>query len=362
MKPFSAMYFIKENKGRCALLIFLLFLGFAAYLGGLYFTNPYDNWGYSIGSLEKYTLAYPSYSDEELSEFTAFKEEIAKNGRIKTVPLGEESGPNWKTVMGFESGSYTLTFRSVGDFKTFCEYMDIGCEFEDLKNGSLIMNERFAKNRGFALGDRIDGDNFEGVYGSYTLDALTDEDGYTFYAIDDREDPSHGIMIFDGKDPELHKAVRQACAEHEVRLVDAEYLGSRLESQYAAFYMIYALIIVLMSVILAVTVNAAFVGMYRRRNVEFAVYRAIGVPRRRIIGKITAELLCMDAIALTAGGALFFIWLYLFNELVLYPSGKYLRYFHPAALGGLLFCNLMTIFPLAVTRSRNALKADICEY
>lgn len=43
MKPLSSVYYIKENKARCLALIFMLFLGYAAYLGGIYVTNPADN-------------------------------------------------------------------------------------------------------------------------------------------------------------------------------------------------------------------------------------------------------------------------------------------------------------------------------
>ena len=41
MKPFSAMYFVRENRTRCFLLIFMLFLGYVAYLGGLYVTTDF---------------------------------------------------------------------------------------------------------------------------------------------------------------------------------------------------------------------------------------------------------------------------------------------------------------------------------
>lgn len=43
MNPFSPLYFIKENKARCLLLMFMIFLSWGVYLGGLYATNPRHN-------------------------------------------------------------------------------------------------------------------------------------------------------------------------------------------------------------------------------------------------------------------------------------------------------------------------------
>ena len=141
-----------------------------------------------------------------------------------------------------------------------------------------------------------------------------------------------------------------------------EDLEEHINKQLESLNLIYAFIMILLAVIMAVTVNAAFVGMYQRRHFEFAVYRAIGISKGEIVKKIVGELLCMDGIAVMAGGAIFFLGLYLFNHLVLYPAGKYLRYFHPLALFCALLCNLAVLLPLMITRSRQMLKADMCDY
>lgn len=362
MRSFSPMYFIRENKARCALLMFMLFLGYAAYLGGIYVSNPLDNWQLPIEYYEKFTEAYPSEEDKESADFYAFTEELENDGRVEVLQLGVQNYFTWNTIMAFNSGTFSFTFLSASDFRTYCEYMDIECDFDSLKSGSLIMSERFAKNRGLEIGDTVDKDFSDNVYGKFTLDAVTKEDGYTLYFIDEDSDFSENILILGNgvSSEEVGDIVHDLQKKYDVRLYDR--LREEIEGQFEAFNMIYMFILVLMAVILAVTINAAFVGMYQRRNFEFAVYRAIGISRRRIVGKIVGELLCMDAVALVAGGAVFFFGLYLFNNLVLYPDGKYLRYFHPMALGGLLISNLAVLIPLIVTRSRQMLKADICEY
>lgn len=344
------------------MLMFMLFLSYAAYLGGIYVTNPYDNWQLVVDYYENFAEVYQSADDEDGTNFLVFCEALENDSRVDVVQLGINNSFNWYSIMGFQSGGYSFTFRSVDDFKTYCAEMNIECNFDNLKSGSLIMSERFAKNRELKLGDVIDKDYSYSMYGSFTLDALTDEDGYTLYFIDEDTGSTNHIMVLgDGIDGSaVYEIVYDLQKKHDVIIND--FLNSTLKYQFRSFNIIYMFVLLLTSLILAVTINAIFVGMYQQRNFEFAVYRVIGVSRRRIIGKIVGELLCMDAIALTIGGCVFFLGLYLFNNLVLYPVGKYLRYFHPVALFGILLCNLAVIIPLIVTRSRQMLKADICEY
>ncbi len=361
MKPFSAMYFIRENKTRCILLMFMLFLGYVAYLGGLYVTNPRDNWELPIAYYRRMVKVNDIAGDEE--SFARFLEEVEESGKATVIKNGSYNAFNWNSIMGFENGQSSLTFLSVQDFKTYCDAMGIVCDFENLKSGSMVMSERFAKNIGIGIGDKVDKDFDENILREFTLDATTKEDGYLLYFITDEEDYMLNALLISKEGvtgSEIYEFAHSRKEKYNISIHNdfEKYINDQTEP----FNVIYTFIIILLAVIMAVTVNAAFVGMYQRRHFEFAVYRAVGVPRKEIIGKIVKELLCMDGIAVTAGGGIFFLALYLFNQLALYPAGKYLRYFHPLAFFGALLCNLAVVLPLMVTRSRQMLKADICEY
>lgn len=365
MNPLSPMYFIRENKSRCFLLMLMLFLSYGIYLGGLYVTNPFDNFEAAIAISEKaisVTVPLTDNNAENEETLAAFETGISESGKAEFIKLGSKNNFSWESIMGFTCTTYTYTFLSVDDFRTFCRHVNIDCDFDSLKNGSLIMSERFARNRGLAIGDRIDKDYAEAVYDEYTLDAVTSEDGYTLYFINENaENPGNYLLLGKGiSSEELFHYVYSIQDEYDLVLPKSGRADA--ESQFKSFNVIYQLIVIMLSVILSVTINAAFVGLYQRRNYEFAVYRAIGISKRRIIGKITEELLLMDAVTLAVGGAVCFTALYLFNNLVLYPAGKYLRYYHPLALFGLLLCNVLVVVPLIITRCRQLLKADICEY
>lgn len=362
MRPFSPLYYVKENKARCVPLILMIFITFGVYLGGLYVSNPMDNWQLAFTYYDDMTTVSPASDDTEYREFQAFLEDIQETGKVELLKLGNGSWLKWESIMGFETGAYAFAFQSVEDFRTYCAYMGIECDFDNLKNGSLILSERFASNLGLEPGDVAGKDFQENIYDEYTLDALTKEDGYVQYYINEEPADSQYVMLLpkDIEGKELYDLVHLFQKEHKVSVNDD--LRGELGRQFKSFYLIYMFVVVLLSVILAVTINAAFVGMYQRRNFEFAVYRAIGIKKRRLAGKLMGELLWMDFIGLAAGALVFFLGLYLFNNLVLYPVGKYLRYFEPLALFGILLCNLVVLVPLMVTRSRQMMKADICEY
>lgn len=362
MRPFSPLYYIRENKKRCILLMFMIFLSYGVYLGGLYVSNPLDNWQLAFAYYDEMTTVIPASEDGDYTEFQAFAQELRETGKVEVLELGEYSGLRWESIMGFELGIVAHTFRTVEDFKLYCEYMGIECDFAKLKDGSLIMSEQFAQNRGLEIGDTINRGYDMNVYDTYTLDAVTAEKGYTQYYIKEEVDSDGWIMLLpkgiSGR--EMYQLAYEVCEKHPVSIYDS--LKRDIEGQMEAFNMIYMFVVALISIILAVTINAAFVGMYQRRNLEFAVYRAIGIRKHALFGKLVGELLWMDVIALAVGGIVFFLGLYLCNQLILYPVGKYLRYFDPLALFGIVLCNVVVLVPLVSTRCRQLVKADICEY
>ena len=363
MKPFSPLYFIRQNKSRCILLMLMIFLSYGVYLGGLYVSNPGDNWSLYIDYYKDIATISVGLDDDNCSEYEAFRKEIEANDKITVLETGEWSGLHWNTIMGFDSGICSFTFKSVDDFKTYCEYMDIECNFDNIKNGSFIMSEMFAKNKNLKIGDKIDKNYHSYIYDEYSLDALTQEKGYVAYFINDEFVGNHPTIMLLGngiRGNELYDIIYEVQSRHNVYVYDT--LKDEVEPQFEIFNTIYNFVVIFLSIILAITINAAFVGMYQRRNFEFAVYRAIGISKRRVIGKIIGELLWIDLITLVIGGAVFFLGLYLFNNMVLYPIGKYLEYFHPTALFGLILSNVMVVLPLIITRCRQMLKADICDY
>lgn len=366
MKSFSPVYFIKENKGRSALLMVMLMLGFGVYIGGLYITNTYHNWELPFRYDEKMITVTANESDGNADEYKRFLKEAKQSEEVTVVELGVYNGFGWKTIMGFENGNYAITFRTVEDFKKYCECMGTTCDFSVLEPGSMVMSEKFAKNKGLKLGDVIDKNFDKQMYSEFQLDALTQEDGYTVYFIADEEEEQNGCIVIgnDIKGSKLRDFVYglREKVEGEKGIHINIGIREQVEPQFEMFFQIYIFVVFFLAIILAVTINAAFVGMYQKRQFEFSVYKAIGISNKRIVGKIVGELLLIDLLAFVAGTGITMLAIYLFNHISLYPKGLYLKYFDELSFVAFLLCNGIAIVPLIVTRSRQMLKADICDY
>lgn len=363
MKPFSPLYFIKQNKSRCILLMFMIFLSFGAYLGGLYIYTPQENWEYACEIEDNMVEVYQSSGDSKAANYKAFREEMKKRDDVIVIEEGWYNQIDRKTVMGFTDGSLCYTFRTVDDFKLFCEHNDIECDFSNIKPKTVILSRLMADSKEYKVGSVISHDDEDNnLEYDLTVAALTEEHGYTQYYIGQDGETNNDMLLL-GKGISAEEVRRYAAEIAQKYPVNfAQSLREEIDEMFSIFNTIFFVVVIFLAIILSVTVNAAFVGMYQRREFEFAVYRAIGISKKKIIRKIAGEILFMDVIVLIVGGGIFFLALYLFNELVLASSGVYLVYTAPIAVIALVLCNLMTVIPLILTRSRVLLKADICNY
>lgn len=363
MKPFSPLYFVIKNRSRCILLMFMIFLSFGAYLGGLYIYTPQENWEHSYPVYDDMVQVSRDYQNDKKSKnYDAFLKEIKKHKDVHVIEMGWYAQLDRKTVMGFTDGTMSFSFRSVDDFKIYCGHFDIECDFSKLNPHTMVMSKLMADNRGIRVGDVLSDNDDNSLPYDVTVAYITEEDGYTQYFIGDKDEDGNNIMLLGNGIPaeQVRKYADEINKEHPISY--PQTIREEVAETYSVFNTIFLIVIFFLALILAVTVNAAFVGMYQRREFEFAVYRGIGISKKRIIGKIAGEILLMDAAVLVIGSVIFFLGIYLLNELVLRSSGVYLAYYAPVAVMGLVICNITTIVPLIFTRSRALMKADVTEY
>lgn len=365
MKAFSPAYYVKENKSRSILLILIFILSYGAWLGGLYATNIISMFEYNMETFRKVAIFHPSESDDHFEALNDAYEAVKKKDNVIIMQQGITSNLSSTSIMGFDNNYPGLGFRTVDDFKTFCRITGVTCDFDNLKAGSVIMSPLMANNRGMQLGDTLKEKENDSIYGKYTLDAITNDKGYSTYYIDtgvNGENHSYILMADGMSEQEFADYTEELANEYNISMLNKQGFEEDIHQQLNSINYIYVFIVILLAIVMAVTINAAFVGMYQHRQPEFAIYRAIGISKKRIIGKVAGELLLLDVIGLVLGGIIMFTGIYLFNNLYLIPRGLKFFYYHPVALFGMLLCNLLVVIPLILTRSRKLIKADVCEY
>lgn len=366
MKPLSAIYFIKENKMRCFMIIFIFVLTYVIYIGGLYLNNIEQTFVYSVQRLDKFASIQPSGTSVDKDKFEKSKLRCMKEEGLLVIEQVYGGNIYISSIMGgVKNGFPIFSFKSVEDFRSYCEYMNIDCDFEGLKEGSAIMSEMFALNRGLKRGEEVIAEEAESeiLYGDFTLDAITDEEGYSFYTIGGADlNREYLILPVDMNLEQFGVFLKELTGDFDITATNGEYLKQEIARQMSSMNKIYFFIVIFTAIVMAVTINAVFVGLYQKREPEFAVYKAIGIGRKRIRRKLISEILVMDLIGILIGGIICITALYLLNRLYFQPSGRYIFYYHPVSLIGMVVCNAVVLIPLIFTRSRQMMKADICSF
>ena len=365
MKPFSPLYFIKENRARCAVLIGMIFLSFAVYLAGLYVMNvitSFEQFGAELYESSAF-LTLEARDEATMKGYGEAAENVRDEDNVRLLEIGWGSYLNVESLMSFTVGYQPLVFLQREDMELFFEVNEISCDLSGLERRSVVMSERMANNLGLKVGDRLSPEEFSGISEAFTLTALTDQETYASYFLEEGGSVGNYLVLNTGKGKaEFEAYLEQLQEQYPVGIYDYNSDMEEVDRTFSFLPKIYIAVLILLAVIMAVTVNAVFVGVYQGRTFEFAVYRAIGMGRRKITGKIIGEIFWMEGIALLGGGSFFFLGLYLLNHLVLYPVGKYLDYFNNVAFIGLAICNIIILLPLIITRCRQMYRANICEF
>lgn len=364
LRPFSALYYIRENRGKAALSIFMMFLATLMFLAGNYIHSELYTFEKEFEYSDKLVVAGLQSTDEEYRDFHAFVRDVEEDNLLGHVMVSAYGFPSLQhgTVLNLDMGGFSYVFNSVADMKKVFNHLGIEGDFSNCGHKSMIISRDFARNRGVELGDRLDRSFDKNLNGEYTLDAIIDDGSFcTFFIYED--DDSLGRLylysdVMEGK--ELYDYVKKLAGDRKVQISEAE--RDYILPQFQVFYVLFYVIDILIAVVLAVTINAVVTGQYLRRTYEFGVYRAIGRSGREIRAKVAAEMLLMNLIACAAGFLAMLLFTWLVNELVYRPVGLHLLYYSNIGLAGFLICDLLILVPMILSKGRRMGRADITEF
>ncbi|MBQ6661456.1 MAG: ABC transporter permease [Lachnospiraceae bacterium] len=363
MKPYSALYYVKENKGRSLLIAAMFFLTTLLLLGGNYIQSNYYYWEGIIDYTEHVIEVEASVNDEEFRDYYAIVDKLSGDPDL-TVMLHSGYGEpslDWKCTMGFMMGGYAARYNTPEDLKEAFRILGYEADLSGLRNGSLIVSRAMAANHGFTIGDIVD--ESEGLSGTYTLDALIDEETYAIFYVE--EYPEENLMRAHVMSktlsyPELRERILTACEGSRCKVQNS--MRNEINRQFQPINLIFYSALLLLSLVIAFSVNSVIAGHYNKRMYEFGVYRAIGLTKRDVRRKCAAEIIITDLAAIAAGVAFVELFTFLMNELYYRPGGRYLPYFSWLGVIGLIASNILVLIPAILIRGRVMCKADVTEF
>lgn len=363
-KPFSALYYMKENRGRAVLCIFMMFLATLMFLAGNYIASTMYTYEKEFEYSDKLVRVELQSTDEEFRDFADFRKAVEEDDRLESVMSSALGFGTMKhgTVLDLKMSGMSYVFNSVQDMQKVFEHLGIEGDFSGCGHRSIIISKDFAKDRGLKPGDKVDKSFDECFDGEYSVDAMIDDGSFCIFYIYEDDNSIGRMYIYSDtmKGEELYDYVKNLAGDREV-LVN-EPFRSYILPQFYIFYVLFYAIDILIAVVLAVTINSVVTGQYLKRTYEFGIYRALGRSTREIKAKVAAEVMAVNAIACIMGFAAVFLFTYLMNELVYKQKGLHLLYLSEIGFIGFIICDILIILPLILSKGRLMGRADVTEF
>ena len=365
MKPLSAFYYLKENKLRSIVIIILMLLSVCAFFLGNYIYSDEYSFNKSCDYSEKLIkISYMSI-DEDGKDFESYKNSMSEVLHVKYIPIGYYAGNLTRTsTMGLELSTPAYVFQDADGMQAAFDRLGIDIDCSNFKNRSMVISKNLADNLGLKLGDVVGKDTKNSTFKTdFTIDGIVDDGAYQVFYICAREGTYEYYMYDDTDHIAPRDFYKVALATKMGRKVYVETsLRDNVKSNFSFFYIIFYTVSSVIAIVIAIVANTVITGFFIKRRYEFGIYRAIGISKAGIRGKIFKELLVMDAIGIVIGFALVWIATYLFNSLYLIPNGKYLVYGSNIGIISFVMCNLLILIPLIITKGSQMSKADVTEY
>lgn len=365
VKPFSMFYYIKENKGRAAIAMFMMFLTVGMLIAGNYIYSLYWTFEPVIERDDKVVTVEYQSTDENGEDYKSFLADVKADENLECVT---RTGRGYysmlhNTVLNLPIGGDSMVFNSAEDMEAVFKHLGIEADLSDCKSGSMVISEEFAKDKGIELGDIVGPEFDDDLKESWSVDAIISGNGFVSYYIITEEEENHArVMIYSEtmEGQELRDYIEKLAGDRNVGIV--QHIKNLVDEQFRAYFVIFYAVVVLIAVLLAVTVNSVVTGQYIKRIYEFGVYRALGKSKGEIKRKVAAEIIGMNVFACLIGFMVSCLFTYLINELLYIPTGRYLLYFSNLGLKGFILCDLLVVIPLVISKGRMMCKADVTEF
>lgn len=364
MKPLSALYYIKENKARTAIVVFMFLITTFLVIAGNYIESMYYYFDRFMEYSDVICIVGADAADEDFQEFTEVLEDMKRDENLIVLPRSNHgySGGTFVCTLGFEMGSQSFVFDSARDLQIAFDRLGVSCDYSGIRDGSVVISKALARQHGLKLGDVIDSNVFPNVKGEYTIDALIDDDSYIlFYVVDSEiKDLVVNVMGKDMEGEELREYLKNLRGDRKANISNSQ--RKQIKTLFGMFFPIFYAGIAILSVVLAMTMNSILTGNYIKRSYEFGIYRAIGISKKEIFSKCAKEIFTMDLLAIAIGVVVMLLLTFLLNELLYIPAGKYLPYCSKVGIIGFVVSNLLVVIPMIWLKGRSMNRVDITEF
>jgi ABC-type antimicrobial peptide transport system permease subunit len=336
------------------------------YVGGLYLTNINEEAIAIKNELQEFVTITSTYNDTNEDQFRKLEQEILNSTILEAFRVNTNYY-RYKTMLGFRNGDRAYAFTK-DEFVRFNAKMHLIPSGVEIPDNTVLLSKKQANYMKVEEGEFVSAnqtDAIEVYFGEFPFQVVTYQSNafHTYFITKDTERFAYYLVTW--KDVESKDVFFQRIEELKIQYDKVEFVTyedriDSLKENFEINNIIYYSIIVIVSIVFAITTNAVFVGLYDKRKQEFALYQAIGIPKKRIYMKVTFEILYMNGIGIFVGAGLSMLVVSLLNGWVYHKDGLSMWYYHPTAFLATLLCDLAILIPGIELRIRRISK-DIKE-
>ncbi len=356
MKPFQALYFIRHNFSRVLTVLVMVALTGLLYVGGSYLSNIEVEFLKVQDRYRDFAYVNLVVSDGE-GKKEAFLEEVRQDENLKLLPVGGNDF-RFPTVLTFQNGDFAFSY-STEDFLWVNKRTDWVEDISLVKENTLFLTRRYAEYLGLKEGDLFTENREEAMfyYGErpYTVRYMKgDAFGACLVAEDSAANEFYHLTWSEkGNAKDFQKRLEELEGKYsDIQIQTYTERYERAKEEFSINSVIFLSILVVVTCVFFITINAVLVGIYDKRRTEFQIYESIGIPRKMIYWKVTKELMLISGMGMLLGMLLLFVTIALLNACLFAKDGLQLYYYHPWAIGSWLICNGMILIPSIFLRLR----------
>ncbi|WP_167957571.1 ABC transporter permease [Anaerosporobacter faecicola] len=371
MNPFSATYYLHQNKKRALALILLVASLVLVYLGGIYINTMKHSAVRSKQIYRDFATITPGYGCTQ-EDYDSTVSSIKNLSVVSTTVLvNMESYILTTNEMGTSQWIPLLLFTSKEDLLQYTNLLHLSFA-SDPTEKQLIISSSLSKNTQFQLGDQFDSKSHKinGLIDTYTVSSIVKNDFLFALSYDPNVEPTTTMALRQqttntSSDKEARSAFGKALLPYHsdsfVVVNCYESINANIEDELSIYRLIYGVLSILITLVLAITIVATFLGTYQKRNYEFSVYKALGISRKKILWKVLKEVCLIHLLGLFLCFLIGFLVSFFANQFYYHTLGLHLRYFEFQPFLQTLLCSLGILIPVILFRIRDLRKIGLPE-
>lgn len=358
MNPFDALYFLKNNGKKMAIVLMMIALTALLYVGGSYLSNIEVESLAASRQMKNWTFVYSNVDDSDGAQMAEVMKILEQDTKYRLMAVGGNSYC-YPTTLGFQNGQDAISFTEE-DFRWLNKREHLISDESKIADNTLILSKREAEYLGISDGDLFTENREEALfrYGERPYRVVISDTLDNFFCCLIANDSALNdfyILTFteEADEEELLSYADKLKREYPGLVVNTDHDREvNLRNAFAINKVIFLSIIAVVTCVFFVTINAVLVGIYEKRRSEFTLYHSIGIPEKKICRKVAKELALITLIGMLLGIALAFLVISILNLTVYRGTGLRLYYNDSWSIVSFLICNACILFPSVLLRIR----------